>query len=103
MAVFDINNFAIDHVLRGLMVSQADGSVMWSINQITEPSLNLTSETSEVTDVIGSTMQHSTVRRKPSLSPITLCLIWDCLQLRAVQKRLLLRRSPRLPLRYLRP
>ena len=56
MAVFDINNFAIDHVLRGLMVSQADGSVMWSINQITEPSLNLTSETSEVTDVIGSTI-----------------------------------------------
>lgn len=56
MAVFDINNFAIDHVLRGLMVSQADGSVMWSINQIAEPSLNLTSETSEVTDVIGSTI-----------------------------------------------
>lgn len=53
---FDINNFAIDHVLRGLMVSQADGSVMWSINQIAEPSLNLTSETSEVTDVIGSTI-----------------------------------------------
>lgn len=56
MAVFDINNFAIDHVLRGLMTSQADGSVMWSINQITDPSLNLTSETSEVVDAIGSTI-----------------------------------------------
>lgn len=51
---FDVNNFVIDHVLRGIMTSTADGSVMWSINQITEPSLNVTSETAEAVDAMGS-------------------------------------------------
>lgn len=53
---FDTNNFVIDHVLRGLMTSTADGSVMWSINQITEPSLSVTSETSEAVDALGTTI-----------------------------------------------
>lgn len=51
---FDINNFAIDRVLRGVMVSAADGSVMWSINQITDPSLAVTAETAEVVDALGT-------------------------------------------------
>lgn len=51
---FDVNNFVIDHVLRGIMTSTADGSVMWSINQITEPSLNVTSETAQAVDALGS-------------------------------------------------
>ena len=50
---FNINNFVIDHVLRGVMTS-ADGSYLWSINQITEPSLNITSETAEAVDALGS-------------------------------------------------
>lgn len=50
----NVNNFAIDHVLRGIMTSTADGSYMWSINQITEPSLNITSETGEAVDALGS-------------------------------------------------
>lgn len=54
MATFDINNFVIDHVLRGIMTSTADGSYMWSINQITDPSLNVTSETAEAVDALGS-------------------------------------------------
>ena len=49
-----VNNFLIDHVLRGIMLSNKDGSYMWSVNQITDPSLNVTSETSEVTDAIGT-------------------------------------------------
>ena len=56
MANFDINNFAIDHVLRGIMTSSADGSLMWAINQITEPSLSVTAEKSEAVDAIGSTI-----------------------------------------------
>lgn len=52
--MFDINNFVIDHVLRGVMTSTADGSYMWSINQITEPSLSVTTETSEAVDALGS-------------------------------------------------
>lgn len=51
-----VNNFVIDHVLRGIMFSTADGSYMWSINQITDPSLNITSETAEAVDAMGSTI-----------------------------------------------
>ena len=51
---FDINNLVIDHILRGVMTSTADGSFMWSINQITEPSLSVTTETSEAVDALGS-------------------------------------------------
>lgn len=51
---FDVNNFVIDHVLRGIMTSTADGSVMWSINQITDPTLSITSETAEAVDAMGS-------------------------------------------------
>lgn len=49
-----VNNFAIDRVIRGMMFSTADGSYMWSINQITDPSLNITSETAEAVDALGS-------------------------------------------------
>lgn len=52
--MFDINNFVIDHVLRGIMTSSDDGSVMWSINQITDPALNITAENSEAVDALGS-------------------------------------------------
>ena len=51
---FDVNNFVIDHVLRGIMTSTADGSVMWAINQITDPSLNVTSEEAEAVDAMGT-------------------------------------------------
>ena len=37
---YDVNNFVIDRVLRGMMLSAADDSIMWSINQITNPSLS---------------------------------------------------------------
>lgn len=50
----NINNFVIDHVLRGIMTSTADGSYMWSINQVTEPALNVTSDTAEAVDALGS-------------------------------------------------
>ena len=52
--MFDLNNFVIDRVIRGLMVNSGDGSLMWSINQITEPTLSITAETSEAVDAIGS-------------------------------------------------
>ena len=51
---FDVNNFVIDHVLRGVMTSAADGSFMWAVNQVTEPSLNVTSETAEAVDALGT-------------------------------------------------
>lgn len=36
------------------MTSKADGSFMWSINQITEPSLSITTESTEAVDALGS-------------------------------------------------
>ncbi len=38
------------------MMSTADDSLMWSINQVTDPSLSVTSETAEAVDALGSTI-----------------------------------------------
>ena len=54
--VYDLNNFVIDHVIRGLMTDPKTGEVKWSINQITNPSLSMTMDTSEVVDALGSTI-----------------------------------------------
>lgn len=53
---FDVNNFVIDRVIRGLMTSTSDGSVLWSLNQITNPSLSISSETAEAVDALGNTI-----------------------------------------------
>lgn len=54
MPNFDINNFVIDRVLRGLMVSTTDGSVLWSINQISNPSLTVSTESTDAVDALGT-------------------------------------------------
>lgn len=51
---YDVNNFVIDRVLRGMMLSAADDSIMWSINQITNPSLSCSTETQDAVDMLGS-------------------------------------------------
>ena len=51
---FDLNNFLIDRVRRGTMFSDTTGEAMWSITQIKDASLNMTSETQDVTDAIGN-------------------------------------------------
>lgn len=49
-----INNFVIDHVIRGIMTKK-DGTYMWSINQITNPSLNVSlTDTAQAVDALGS-------------------------------------------------
>ena len=52
---FDINmnNFVIDRILRAVGKSKA-GDVLFAINQVTNPSLSVTSETSEAVDALGS-------------------------------------------------
>ena len=53
-----VNNFVIDHVLRGIM-TRKDGEYMWSINQITNPSLNVTlSDTAQAVDALGTVIQE---------------------------------------------
>ena len=58
---FDLNNFVIDRVVRGIAVSQGDnaklgikaGDVLFSINQITNPSLNCASESTDAVDALN--------------------------------------------------
>lgn len=54
MAVTNLNNFVIDRVLRGIALSHTDGSVLFSINQITNPSLNCSSESTDAVDALGT-------------------------------------------------
>lgn len=53
MANFDVNNFVIDRVIRGAMYSSKDNSYLWGVNQITNPSLSVTTETSQAVDALG--------------------------------------------------
>lgn len=66
--VFDVNNFVIDHVLRGIMTSASDGSLMWSINQIGEPSLSVTTESAEAVDAIGARIAEFDRAKKAEFS-----------------------------------
>ena len=50
----DINNFVVDHVIRGTAFSQKDGSVLFTINQIQNPSLNCASESTDAVDALGT-------------------------------------------------
>lgn len=53
-----VNNFIIDHVLRGIMTKK-NGEYMWSINQITDPSLNVAlNDTAQAVDALGTPIQE---------------------------------------------
>ena len=52
--IFDINNFVIDRVVRGVALSQKDDSVLFSINQIQNASLNCASESKDAVDAMGT-------------------------------------------------
>lgn len=51
---YDLNNFIVDRPIRGLMLSSTDKSVMWSINQITNPTLSITTEKTDAVDALGA-------------------------------------------------
>ena len=51
---FDLNNFVIDRIVRGVALSQKDDSVLFSINQIQNASLNCTSESTDAVDALGT-------------------------------------------------
>lgn len=54
--MFDINNFVVDRILRGVMTSTSDGSALWSVNQLTNPKLSITSDTKDAVDAVGNTI-----------------------------------------------
>lgn len=49
-----VNNIVIERIRRAVMLSSDNGEVMWSINQITEPSLNITADNAEAVDALGT-------------------------------------------------
>lgn len=51
---FDLNNFVIDRIVRGVALSQKDDSVLFSINQIQNASLNCASESADAVDALGT-------------------------------------------------
>ena len=51
---FDLNNFIIDRIVRGVALSQKDDSVLFSINQIQNASLNCASESADAVDALGT-------------------------------------------------
>ena len=51
---FDLNNFIIDRIVRGVALSQKDDSVLFSINQIQNASLNCASESTDAVDAMGT-------------------------------------------------
>lgn len=51
--MYNINNFVIDHSIRGIMTNLKDGSFMWGINQIADPSLKVTTESNDKVDALG--------------------------------------------------
>lgn len=51
--MFDMNNFVIDHVRRGTMFSRAKSEALWSLTQMEDTSLSVTTDNNEVVDALG--------------------------------------------------
>lgn len=51
--MFNLTNFVVDRIIRAVAQSQTDDSVLFAINQVTNPSLSVTSETAEAVDALG--------------------------------------------------
>ncbi len=56
MATFNINNFVIDHIRRGVAFKSNTWDYMWAVNQLKDASLSCTSENSEAKDMLGTTI-----------------------------------------------
>jgi hypothetical protein len=50
---FDLNNFVINRPLRGAMFHSTTGEMLWSINQVVDPTLTVSSETQNAVDALG--------------------------------------------------
>lgn len=66
--IMNMNNFVIDRVLRGVMFSHTDKSVLWAINQISNPSLSCTVESVDAVDMLGTTIMTFQRAKKATFS-----------------------------------
>ena len=51
---FDINNFVIDRIRRGYMLHSTTSKMLWSVTQVTDASLKISSDSTDATDAIGN-------------------------------------------------
>ena len=51
---FDVNTFVIDRIMRAVMTQTADGSYLFGINQISNPTLSVTTEQTQAVDALGT-------------------------------------------------
>ena len=51
---FDANNLIIDHIIRGIMFSTTTNTPLWAINEISDASLNVTVETQDAVNALGT-------------------------------------------------
>ena len=50
---FDISSFVIDRAIRGTMFRKGTYELLWSLNQITDPSISMTADSTDSVDAIG--------------------------------------------------
>lgn len=50
---FNISSFVIDRAVRGTMFRKGTYELLWSLNQITDPSISMTSDSTDAVDAIG--------------------------------------------------
>lgn len=50
---FNISSFVIDRAVRGTMFKKGTWELLWSINQITDPTINMTADSTDAVDAIG--------------------------------------------------
>lgn len=68
MANFDINNFVIDRCTRAIMVDPNSGETLWSITQITDPSIKCEGDTAQATDALEAPIMEFDRAKKATFS-----------------------------------
>ena len=64
----NIDNLVINRALSGSMINRSTGEAYYSLNQITEPSLEITGETVYAVDAVGSRVAAFDRNKEASLS-----------------------------------
>lgn len=52
-STFNISSFVIDRAIRGTMFKKGTWELLWSLNQITDPSISMTADSATAVDAIG--------------------------------------------------
>lgn len=65
---FDINNFVINRPLRGTMFNSTTGELLWTVSQVMDPKLTVSSETKDATDALGTPIMQFNRSKKAEFS-----------------------------------